>query len=168
MQSTLYGGDKKMIEDLLFQPGGEIWQAVAPIVNVGRDDFLAAASRRGLLLLDMDGVVRFGDEGAAELFDRPSRDFAGRQVSELLPVLSLQIGRQGHNVAFVGFRFPRGQWVRFRDTGPERENFEIGLKVTFFKGLGVAPFFLVQICILDDHEAMAAPAPNLTYHCSGS
>jgi hypothetical protein len=168
MRSTLFGGDKKMINDLLSQPGDEIWQAIAPTVSFGGDDFHAAARRRGLLLLDLDGVIRFGDEGAVELFDRPLCDFAGRQVSELLPVLSLQAGRQGHNVAFVGFRFPRGQWVRFRDTGPARENFEIGLKVTFFKGIGVAPFFLVQICILDDHAAMAAPAPNLTYHCSGS
>lgn len=157
-----------MIEDLLSQPGGEIWQAVAPVVNVGSDDFQVEASRRGLLLLDLDGVIRFGDAGALELFDRPLRDFAGRQVSELLPVLSLQAGHRGHNVAFVGFRFPRGQWVRFRDTGPARENFEIGLKVTFFNGIGVAPFFLVQICIIDDHAAMAAPTQNLSYHCSGS
>lgn len=153
-----------MIEDLLSLPGDEVWQAV---VSVGEDDFQTAASRRGLLLLDLDGVIRFGDEGALELFDRPLRELAGRQVCELLPVLSLQAGRQGYNVAFVGFRFPRGQWVRFRDTGPEREDFEIGLKVTFFKGAGVAPFFLVQICIIDDHAVMAAPAPNLTYHCSG-
>jgi hypothetical protein len=168
MRNELFGGDKKMTRDLLSRPGGELWQTAAPLVNVDSDELQDAARQRGLLLVDLDGVVRFGDEGAVDLFDSPLRELAGRQVSELLPVLSLQAGRQGYNVAFVGFRFPRGQWVRFRDTGETREDFEIGLKVTFFKGIGVTPFFLVQICILDHHEAMAAPASTRTYHCSGN
>lgn len=138
-----------MAIQLLQQPA-DSWSNLAP-----RHDRAAPADepivcRCGTLLLDVDGVIRFGDPLAAEFFGCAPRALLGQPVTRYLPCLALQAGHHGYNVAYVNFRFAGEPWHRFSIADPEGEPRDIGLKAMFFKGDDLSPFFLIQICLFED------------------
>ncbi|MBI2277653.1 MAG: hypothetical protein HYU74_09900 [Dechloromonas sp.] len=126
------------------------WQALAPESGTSRASGDDVIRRCGTLLLDVDGVIRFGDLLAAEFFGCTPRALLGQPVTRHLPCLTLQAGHHGYNVAFVNFHFAGERWQHFRFADSDDAAREIGLKASFFKGVDLLPFFLIEIRTFDD------------------
>lgn len=134
----------------LFQHSANACQSLAPEYDLSAPAGEPTVYRCGTLLLDVDGMIRFGDPLAAEFFGCTPRTLLGQPATRHLPCLALQMGHHGYNVAYVNFRFAGEHWHRFSIADSDGEAREIGLKAMFFKGDDLSPFFLIQICTFDD------------------
>ncbi|MDD5297138.1 MAG: diguanylate cyclase [Rhodocyclaceae bacterium] len=107
---------------------------------------------RGTLILDVGGVVRYGDEVAAEMFGMARDDLVGLPAGSLIPLLPLKPGTPGYNVACCHFHFSDGQWRRFLAQAPGGRRLELEVLIEHVK-LPKVHEFILSLRYPLDHSA---------------
>lgn len=127
----------------IFNP--PVGHPIPPSLMDRRNGGFGRISEQGLLILDLNGSIRYADDNSASVFDSSLPRLLGRHVTELIPALPLNPNGCGYNVAFVSFHFSGGQWCHFQATRSDGSDLDIGLSMIFLNWDGLSPIFLGRI-----------------------